>query len=206
MRIGIDFDNTLVCYDQLFWKLASEQGLVDESVPPRKNAVRDHLRRRGLEERWTQLQGLAYGSRILEADPFPGMLAALKELHERGAELVLISHKTRTPIAGSPVDLHAAAQSWLLQKGLWNPNSEQSLFQDVYFELTKEEKLQRIAYAGCDWFIDDLIELLTEPRFPVGVQRVLFDPHTEQSQLPSGILRLKAWNDATSLFPCTEKS
>ena len=30
--LGLDFDNTLVCYDKLFHKLALEKGLIDKSI------------------------------------------------------------------------------------------------------------------------------------------------------------------------------
>ena len=195
MRIGIDFDNTLVCYDQLFWKLAREKGLIDESIERRKNAVRDDLRRRGLEPRWTALQGEAYGGRILEALPFEGLFAGLTRLRQRGCSLFIVSHKTRFPVAGAEIDLHAAARSWLVQQGIWDPSNSGSLVQGVYFELTKLEKLQRIEQLGCDVFVDDLIELLMEPDFPTGVRRVLFDPHFEQTNLPPGIQQMKSWND-----------
>lgn len=196
MRIGIDFDNTMVCYDQLFWTLAREKGLIGESIERRKNAVRDDLRRRGLEPRWTALQGEAYGSRILEAVPFEGLAAGLTWLRQQGCSLFIVSHKTRVPVAGAEVDLHAAARSWLVQQGIWSPSTSGSLVQGAYFELTKLAKLQRIDQLGCDVFIDDLIELLTEPEFPAQVRRVLFDPHGEQTTLPPGIQQLKSWNDA----------
>src|SRR5262245_38498792 len=113
MRIGIDFDNTLVCYDQLFWALARERGAIDDAIPRRKEAVRDDLRRRGFEPLWTELQGVAYGSRILEAAPFPGAIEALAEFRRRGWRTFVISHKTQTPYAGPMYDLHAAAMQWL---------------------------------------------------------------------------------------------
>ena len=47
MHIGIDFDNTIVCYDKVFHKVAIEKGLIPEDIPPSKNNVRDHLRRIG---------------------------------------------------------------------------------------------------------------------------------------------------------------
>jgi len=49
-------------------------------------------------------------------------------------------------------------------------------FGDVYFELTKADKLRRIEQLGCTYFIDDLPEFLTDPQFPAAVQRILFDP------------------------------
>ena len=200
MRIGIDFDNTLVCYDQLFWTLAHDAGVVDDSVAHQKDSVRDHLRKQGLESVWTNLQGKAYGSRILEASPFPDVLNALTEFHERGWEICVISHKTRSPIAGDDYDLHAAARSWLSTHGIINflPNSSTNTA--AFFELTKRDKLQRIADVGCDWFIDDLPELLTDPAFPQNVGRILFDPHRRNEPLPAGIRRLYAWRDAVSVL------
>ena len=34
--VGIDFDNTIVCYDRLFRRLAVERGLIDAGVPAAK--------------------------------------------------------------------------------------------------------------------------------------------------------------------------
>ena len=182
MRIGIDFDNTLVCYDQLFWTLARERGVIDHSGPCRKDAVRDNLRQRGLNSVWTNLQGEAYGSRILEASPFPDVRAALDEFRRRDWTVFVISHKTRSPIAGANCDLHAAARGWLAANGFFEDQPTRPDADRVFFELTKEDKLRRIAELGCDWFIDDLPELLTDPEFPSDVGRILFDPHRQIEQ------------------------
>ena len=40
LRIGIDFDNTIACYDRLFAGLAAEIGVVAKA----KQAVRDAVR------------------------------------------------------------------------------------------------------------------------------------------------------------------
>ena len=42
--LGIDFDNTLVNYDNLFHKVAVEKGLIKYSLPANKIAIRDYLR------------------------------------------------------------------------------------------------------------------------------------------------------------------
>ena len=45
MNIGIDFDNTIVQYDDLFKKIAIEERLIKESWDGEgKTALRDHLR------------------------------------------------------------------------------------------------------------------------------------------------------------------
>ena len=110
--LGLDFDNTLVRYDKLFHKLALEKNLIEQEIPANKTAIRDYLREQGKEEEFTLLQGEVYGPRILEAEPAEGMLQALNELNENGIQMVIVSHKTRTPYMG-PLRLHKAAWNWL---------------------------------------------------------------------------------------------
>ncbi len=66
---------------------------------------------------------------------------------------------------------------------------------DVYFETTKQAKLARIAAAGCTLFIDDLPELLDEPAFPAGVERILFDPNNQHGG-HRRFSRMKSWFEA----------
>ncbi len=177
MRIGIDFDNTIVCYDQLIYQEAVGRGFVTGQVEARKNAVRDALRQAGREEDWTRLQGFIYGPGMKAAAAFPGLREALARLHEQGYELFIISHKTRVPVLGPQHDLHTAAIRWLAAQQLLD-RVRYGLSEDhVFFELTKQAKLSRIAECGCTHFVDDLPEFLCEPDFPAGVQRILFDPH-----------------------------
>ena len=98
--LGLDFDNTLVCYDRLFYQLALEKNLIDETVPPKKIDIRNSLRSKNLEDEFTILQGEVYGLHILRAEPAEGMIKALEEIHQRGIKMVLISHKTKTPYMG----------------------------------------------------------------------------------------------------------
>src|SRR6266404_4002307 len=74
MLIGVDFDNTIVCYDEVFHHAAVKQGLVPAETPVVKDAVRDYLRRSGQEDLWTELQGFVYGACMAGAAPFPGVL------------------------------------------------------------------------------------------------------------------------------------
>lgn len=186
MIIGIDFDNTLVSYDTLFHRVAREQGLIPSDLPVNKTAVRDHLRATGREPLWTEMQGTVYGARIAEAEAFPGVLQFLQACRQHGVSVRIISHKTRHPYLGERHDLHAAARAWLHQHGFIDPTNTGISDNDVFFELTKADKLTRIAACGCTQFIDDLPELLTDAAFPGKVTRLLFDPqnsHPTQSNL-----------------------
>ena len=62
--LGIDFDNTIVKYDNLFHKIALEKGLIDTSAGKRKKEIRDYLRSRNKGGEFTLLQGEVYGLRI----------------------------------------------------------------------------------------------------------------------------------------------
>ena len=80
LKIGLDFDNTLINYDFLFYKLAVEKNLVPRKLDKNKLAVRDYLRALNKDREFTLLQGEVYGKRIFEAEQSEGMFEALKKL------------------------------------------------------------------------------------------------------------------------------
>jgi hypothetical protein len=175
MLVGVDFDNTIVCYDGLFHKLALEKGLISEEFPASKGEVRDFLRRTDREDLWTEMQGLAYGQKIRDAVPFEGTLEFFSWCAREGISACIISHRSRHPYRGPSYDLHEAARSWI---DFYHFYDRTGLSRGkVYFELTKEDKLHRIRQEGCDLFIDDLPEFLGDPAFPKGVGPILFDPN-----------------------------
>jgi hypothetical protein len=196
LRIGIDFDNTIVSYDALFHRAAVEQGLVPSALPPTKIAVRDHLRSIGREDNWTELQGHVYGPRMQDAAPFPGVIRFFEWAQAASIAVAIVSHRTRHPFIGPQHDLHAAARGWvslmLERQGLIRHDQ-------VYFELTKAEKLARIATAGFTHFIDDLPEILLAEAFPAGTRRILFDPERHHATDP-GLVAVASWNDIRGHF------
>lgn len=186
MRIGFDFDNTIVSYDALFHKVAIEQGVIHEEVPVNKLAVRDFLRKAGKEDIWTEMQGYVYGARMSEAQSYPEVITVMKRLRDAGHTLAIMSHKTRYPYRGQQYDLHAAARDWI-QRYLCVNGDSIIPSEQIFFELTKEDKLARIANFACDVFIDDLPEILLAAQFPTKTSRYLFDPeqHHRQADLPN---------------------
>ena len=195
MRLGVDFDNTLVCYDQVFHAAARELDLIPPDLPVSKDSVRDYLRRAGREDDWTELQGFVYGPRMADAWPFTGALEFLKRCTMAGVPVWIVSHKTLHPYRGPQYDLHEAARGWLAAHGVHDPAGIALPEEQVYFELTKQEKLARIAALGCTHFIDDLPEFLAEPAFPDGVVRLLFDPN-DHHPAETRFVRFGSWDDA----------
>ena len=175
MRIGIDFDNTVVSYDELFHRVALERNLVPRELPAAKLSVRDYLRQAGKEGIWTELQGYVYGARMEDAVAYPGVIVFFAWARAAGVSLAIVSHKTRYPFLGHPYDLHEAARGWV-NKFLIGGADPLIAAHDVYFEFTKSEKLARIAQLDLDYFIDDLPEILLAEDFPGRTGRILFDP------------------------------
>jgi len=199
--IGVDFDNTIVSYDALFHKVGCERGWFGTEVPVNKSDVRNFLRRIGREDDWTEMQGYVYGARMAEAAMFPGVKEFFNACRSAGHSLSIISHKTRAPFRGEAYDLHRAALTWLEQQNFFGETGLAVPRRNVFFELTKEAKLERIGTQRCTHFIDDLPEFLAEPAFPPSVNRVLFDPNNLYSE-ETRFSRITNWNDARKLCLC----
>src|SRR5207302_4158082 len=112
--IGIDLDNTLVCYDDLFHFAAHQEGLIELSAPKGKERIRDAIRLLpGGESKWTRLQAIVYGPRISGARTFEGGEMFLRHCSEQGTKAVIVSHKTRfVTLDGKRIDLRDSALAW----------------------------------------------------------------------------------------------
>ncbi|MGY3605897.1 MULTISPECIES: hypothetical protein [unclassified Bradyrhizobium] len=179
MRIGIDFDNTIACYDGVFHAAALERGLIPPDLARDKNSVRDHLNGSGRKDDFTELQGYIYGARMDLVSPFPGFAEFIDVAKRAGHDLFIVSHKTRHPILGPKHDMHAAARAFLVDRGLIGEGAAKIDPAKVFFELTKEEKVARAADLRVNMFIDDLPEILAMQGFPEGMHKILFDPDNQ---------------------------
>ncbi|WP_374649793.1 hypothetical protein [Dongia sp.] len=176
MIVGLDFDNTIACYDHVFHRAAREQDLIPETTPSGKTAVRDYLRAAGREDDWTRLQGYVYGRRMDLAGIYPGVLDVIRQCLAAGIPIKIISHRTRHPYLGPAYDLHAAARTFLEERGLFDVTRGGLNPEDVFFEAELTAKLHRIGEQACTHYLDDLPEVLGHAAFPAGVERFLFDP------------------------------
>ena len=198
MRIGIDFDNTIVSYDTLFYKVAVNQALVPADLPKSKLAVRDYLRKIDNESAWTELQGYVYGTKMGDAEAYPLVVEFVKFARDKGISIAIVSHKTKYPFIGPKYNLHEAARGWI-ENTLKDGDTNLVEPDNVYFELTKEKKIARIVDIGCDYFIDDLPEILWMPGFPKNLKRILFDPE-EIHDTDRLYTKLGSWRAINAFF------
>ena len=174
LRIGIDFDNTIISYDEVFCAAAKHRGLIDSGFVGRKREVRDAIRLLDDGElAWQRLQGHVYGKGIAGAKMFEGVEDFLRRCQAEGCSVVIVSHKTEYGhYDPDRINLRDAARDWIAAKGLLD--GEHGIASaHVYFEGTRAEKLARIAALSCTHFIDDLQEVLIDPDFPPAVRRIL---------------------------------
>lgn len=174
--VGIDFDNTIACYDEIFHRVALEKGLIPPGIPQTKENVKNYFLNIGKEGIWTELQGHVYGTRMIDVSPFPGVISFLTQAVKKNMPIYIVSHKTRFPYKGPKYDLCEAAFKWLDSQGFFDKNHIGLNPDRVYFKETKEEKLKQIKEIECSHFIDDLPEILLEEEFPNKTKRLLFSP------------------------------
>ena len=55
--VGLDFDNTLVRYDNIFHALALEKGLIPRTLEKNKEIIRARLKEDNKEDEFTLMQG-----------------------------------------------------------------------------------------------------------------------------------------------------
>lgn len=175
MRIGIDFDNTIADYDEVFSSAATAEGLLSDGFSGGKDDVKQAVIGTAGEEAWMRLQGRVYGAHMKHAKLFKGVTAFLDRCRDQQARVFIVSHKTRHGhFDEEKVDLHTAAMDWMENQNLFSGEPPAVFRDDVIFEPSREEKIARIRDLGCTHFIDDLPEVFSEPAFPGGVKRYLF--------------------------------
>ena len=195
-KIGIDFDNTIVFYDNLFHKIAIEQKLIPSNFPHSKLLIRDYLRENNKDELFTIIQAEVYGKRILEATPAPNVNLAIKELINIGWDVSIISHKSLYPYKGPKYDLHKSAMLWLEKNNFFDKEKVGLSRHKVHFNLTKEDKIKKIDDVGCDYFIDDLPEILK--LINKNTIKILYSPENNYKQ--SDYIILNKWGNLIKIL------
>jgi thiamine kinase-like enzyme len=208
-RIGIDLDNTILKYDEVFHFLALEQSWIDQDCYPDKDAVKKALSKKAddsnqSENRWRQLQAWAYGSHIEKALVFDGFFDFVRQVQLCGDRLFIVSHKTEFSNYDPSVPLRDAALNTLDQRGFFNPVSEGGLGfarQDIFFASSLDDKIENIKELNLTHFIDDLPKVICYPGFPSEIRKILFS--STLSKKENEIFVFPVWKDIEEYFSLT---
>lgn len=183
--IGIDLDNTLICYDYVLLRLAKEKGCFTEKESMdiiSKTVIRDRVRQtKAGDIEWQKMQALIYTELMSEARLFPGVEVFFNLVRDNNIQIYLVSHKTEyARLDKSRTSLRETALDWMQGKGFFSFEGFKLSLKQVYFESTREDKINRMKKLGCTHFIDDLVELFQEESFPAHIKKILFDPNKQE--------------------------
>ena len=198
-RIGIDFDNTIACYDQAFNDVASLLGLKSDDQPASKIDVKALvLEKVNGDLDWQRLQGQVYGKHMLLAKVFAGFHEFLYLSKLRGHEVFIVSHKSEFGHFDKEfVPLREQAILWLTNNMIFQQNEFALSKEHVFFESTREDKVRRIRHLACTHFIDDLPEVFEESLFPDNVQKIWFCP-SGAGEKELAIPAVGSWRELTN--------
>lgn len=199
MILGIDFDNTIVNYDNVLYERALQSGLIPSGVERDKKNIRDKIR--GLpdgERQWRKLQAFIYGKGMKDSVLSEGVKPFFDACRDAAIHVSIISHKTKfASLDDERVNLIDTAVDWMKRNRFFEKNGLGLSLERVYFESTRQEKIERIKQLGCTHFIDDLEETFLEDSFPTNVERILYAK--ENSGLKD-VKALASWKDIYEYF------
>lgn len=167
MLIGIDFDNTIACYDKVFQQVAKNQQIVDKNWFGKKTELKNLiLKSKKGEELWMKIQGMVYGQYMKNADIMDGFESFLTASKILNVDICIISHKTKYGhFDKKKIDLRKEALKWIKKNKILDAKK-------VFFANTREEKISLINDLNCDIFIDDLIEVLDHKNLNKNIKRI----------------------------------
>ena len=182
MLVGLDFDNTLVHYDNVFSAEARKQGLVSDEWQGTKQDLKDKLcSSKGGDKSWQKMQGQVYGPSMHKASLFSGVSRFLLRCKLQGHKVFIVSHKTKYGHFDSTKTLlRQVALDWMESKGFFDDSKFSILKENVFFATTRQEKVEKINSLNLDVFVDDLEEVFAEKGFP-NIKKILFSKNSKNT-------------------------
>jgi hypothetical protein len=169
MRIGFDFDNTIVNYDLVFSQIADQLNL--EYLDSPKNSIKNYYEvELGQRNLWKKVQFKVYCELISKIEPSDKFIALIHWLIENKHDIFIVSHKTENiKINNKNLNLREPAKKWL-ERNIPIFNKER-----IFFESSAIAKIRKIKLLSLDFFVDDLVTILNHRQFPLSTKKILFN-------------------------------
>jgi hypothetical protein len=134
---------------------------------------------------------------------FPGVALFLWKCKLNKAEVFIVSHKTEYGhFDEEKINLREAALDWMRQTKFFNEEEFAIPMDNVFFALTRAEKVKKINELKLSFFIDDLIEVFEEENFSEQTQKVLFGNSIESKQSIEKLINFNNWKNISDyIFP-----
>ena len=169
MRIGFDFDNTIVDYDLVFTQIANELNL--EYLDSPKNSIKNYYEvELGQPNSWKKIQFKVYCELISKIAPSEKFITLLNWLINNSHDIFIVSHKTQNiKINNKNLNLRQPAKKWI-EDNIPTFNKER-----IFFESSAIAKIRKIKSLNLDFFVDDLMTILNHRQFPQITKKILFN-------------------------------
>ena len=150
MKVGFDFDNTILNYDKVFAYLSKV-----EFVMNLKNLIKVKLEKiinKKGEKEWMRLQGLMYGKFIFKAEINQGVQNLIYRLLLNNYKVYIVSHKTKYGHFDKLINLRLQALKWLTLNSVIN--NKQQAIRKKYFVDSIIDKINKINELKLNYFIE----------------------------------------------------
>tara|TARA_Y100000741_G_C18180461_1_gene529100 strand:+ start:137 stop:754 length:618 start_codon:yes stop_codon:yes gene_type:complete len=193
MFIGLDFDNTIVDYNKLFFDLAKEDNLIKNQTILGKREIKKFLLNSDMHDKWQILQSKAYGKRMNCAILANGFKEFILFIRANKIPVSIVSHKTKYSnfTLDKKVNLREASIDWMKKNNFFSQFKFTK--SDIFFENTREDKVKKIKELKFTHFIDDLEEVFNSKNWPLNTSRLLLNRYSSDKN--SSIIHFKSWND-----------
>ena len=196
MRIGFDFDNTIVDYTPVFTKIANDLGLKYENNP--KNSIKYYFENElDNPSSWKEVQLQVYCELINSIKPSDKLSDLIKWLIDYNHDFFIVSHKTQTIKSGnSKTNLREPANKWI--------ENNLPLFKKerIFFESSALAKVRKINSLRLDYFVDDLLTILKHHQFPKETKKILFNSTTNKDKK---FYKASSWDEVKKIILDNEK-
>ena len=166
---GFDLDNTLVDYSisaQIYCRSNNLEKCEDISSLRSLLKTNDPTGRRWqVAQSWIYTEGLSF------AYPNTGAKELCSYLESNNFKLQIVSHKTtHTPKFCGKKPLRSLATQWIKESELSSYFSNKEM---IHYESTRLNKVKKIKSLNLNYFVDDLVEVFTEPGYPKEINSYL---------------------------------
>lgn len=181
MKIGVDFDNTIVNHDLSFNKIFENYFEKNNTLKgyEKKNILKNSLS----HKKWIKAQEIVYSEYIKKyGKVFNGFKKFSYRCKILGHNLEIVSHKSKLSFI-KKFDLISPAKNFI------NRNIE---IDKIFFFENLSEKINHINKSNYDFFIDDLPLVISQIKLPYK-KRILFNRN--YTKVYKGYLNKKNWRE-----------